>query len=365
MKGQFSRAIVYTDQIDQEAIRQITELCNQKFCRDSTICIMPDVHAGAGCTIGTTMTITDKVVPNLVGVDIGCGIEVIKLQEKIIDLKKLDNLIRTFVPSGFDIRKKEHPYVQQISLHNLKAQKHLDIKRARLSVGTLGGGNHFIEVNEGNNGVLYLTIHSGSRHLGKQLADYYQARAAEKLSKQLNNKVPRDLAYLEDQDFKDYIHDMKIVQHYATVNRQAIVDEIVRNMQFTVVDKFTTIHNYIDTKNMILRKGAISAQKGERVIIPINMRDGSILAIGKGNPAWNYSAPHGAGRILSRTQAKKQLSLKEFRESMRDIYSTSVRASTLDEAPMAYRPLNEILKNIQDTVEVVEVIKPIYNYKAG
>jgi len=326
---------------------------------------MPDVHAGAGCTIGTTMTITDKVVPNLVGVDIGCGIEVIKLQEKIIDLKKLDNLIRTFVPSGFDIRKKEHPYVQQISLHNLKAQKHLDIKRARLSVGTLGGGNHFIEVNEGNNGVLYLTIHSGSRHLGKQLADYYQARAAEKLSKQLNNKVPRDLAYLEDQDFKDYIHDMKIVQHYATVNRQAIVDEIVRNMQFTVVDKFTTIHNYIDTKNMILRKGAISAQKGERVIIPINMRDGSILAIGKGNPAWNYSAPHGAGRILSRTQAKKQLSLKEFRESMRDIYSTSVRASTLDEAPMAYRPLNEILKNIQDTVEVVEVIKPIYNYKAG
>jgi len=326
---------------------------------------MPDVHAGAGCTIGTTMTITDKVVPNLVGVDIGCGIEVIKLQEKIIDLKKLDNLIRTFVPSGFDIRKKEHPYVQQISLHNLKAQKHLDIKRARLSVGTLGGGNHFIEVNEGNNGVLYLTIHSGSRHLGKQLADYYQARAAEKLSKQLNNKVPRDLAYLEDQDFKDYIHDMKIVQHYATVNRQAIVDEIVRNMQFIVVDKFTTIHNYIDTKNMILRKGAISAQKGERVIIPINMRDGSILAIGKGNPAWNYSAPHGAGRILSRTQAKKQLSLKEFRESMRDIYSTSVRASTLDEAPMAYRPLNEILKNIQDTVEVVEVIKPIYNYKAG
>jgi len=326
---------------------------------------MPDVHAGAGCTIGTTMTITDKVVPNLVGVDIGCGIEVIKLQEKIIDLKKLDNLIRTFVPSGFDIRKKEHPYVQQISLHNLKAQKHLDIKRARLSVGTLGGGNHFIEVNEGNNGVLYLTIHSGSRHLGKQLADYYQARAAEKLSKQPNNKVPRDLAYLEDQDFKDYIHDMKIVQHYATVNRQAIVDEIVRNMQFIVVDKFTTIHNYIDTKNMILRKGAISAQKGERVIIPINMRDGSILAIGKGNPAWNYSAPHGAGRILSRTQAKKQLSLKEFRESMRDIYSTSVRASTLDEAPMAYRPLNEILKNIQDTVEVVEVIKPIYNYKAG
>ena len=325
---------------------------------------MSDAHAGAGCTIGTTMTITDKVVPNLVGVDIGCGIEVTKLQEKTINLEKLDKLIRAFIPSGFNIRKKEHPYVQEIPLHKLKVREHLDIKRARLSVGTLGGGNHFIEVNEDKTGALYLAIHSGSRHLGKQLADYYQNRAAKKLGKKPNNKVPRDLAYLEGQDFKDYIHDMKIVQHYATVNRQAIADEIVRNMQFTVVDKFTTIHNYIDTKHMILRKGAISARQGERVIIPINMRDGSILATGKGNSAWNYSAPHGAGRVLSRRQAKKQLSLKEFRESMRDVYSMSVRASTLDEAPMAYRPLAEILKNIQDTVEVLDVIQPLYNYTA-
>lgn len=326
---------------------------------------MPDAHAGIGCTIGTTMTLRDKVVPNLVGVDIGCGIEVMKLQDKVIDLKKLDQLIRAFIPAGFNIRKKEHPYVRQIPLQNLRARGHLNIKRARLSVGTLGGGNHFIEVNEDQEGGLYLAIHSGSRHLGKQLADYYQERAADKLARKADNEVPRDLAYLEGQDFEDYVHDMKIVQHYATVNRQAIADEIVRNMKFTVVDEFTTIHNYIDTEYMILRKGAISAREGERLIIPINMRDGSILAVGKGNPAWNYSAPHGAGRILSRRQARKKISLQEFKDSMRDVYSTSVRAATLDEAPMAYRPLNEILKNIKDSVEVLEVIKPIYNYKSA
>ncbi len=365
MKGQFNHAIVYTDQIDEKAIQQITELCNQEFCRHSIIRIMPDVHAGIGCTIGTTMTLRDKVVPNLVGVDIGCGIEVMKLEENVIDLKNLDQFIRAFIPAGFNIRKKEHPYVSQIPLHKLRARDHLNMKRARLSVGTLGGGNHFIEVNEDQTGALYLTIHSGSRHLGKQLAEYYQQRAAEKLAAKPNNKVPRDLAYLEGQDFEDYIHDMKIVQHYATVNRQAIADEIVRYMNFTVADEFTTIHNYIDTEHMILRKGAISAREGERVIIPINMRDGSILAVGKGNPAWNYSAPHGAGRILSRRQAKKKISLQEFKDSMQNVYSTSVRAATLDEAPMAYRPLGEILKNIKDSVEVLEVIKPIYNFKAA
>ncbi|NLB88629.1 MAG: RtcB family protein [Syntrophomonadaceae bacterium] len=362
IKGKANQAIIYAKNIDLETEKQISQLCDQDFLKDSVIRIMPDVHAGKGCTIGTTMTLKDKVVPNMVGVDIGCGMEVSVLTNKNINLEELDRTIRKLIPSGFNIRNSEHPYAKDISFSKLKSRKHLNIERGRLSIGTLGGGNHFIEVNQDSNGTLYLVIHSGSRHLGNQVAEYYQKVA---ISKHASSKIPRDLAYLDGQDFADYIHDMKIMQAYAVINRKAITDEIVKAMGLVVKEQFTTIHNYIDIKNMILRKGAISAQKGEKVIIPINMRDGSIIAIGKGNPDWNYSAPHGAGRVLSRKQARATLSMQEFRKEMENVYTTCINKSTLDEAPMAYKPIEEILDAIHDTVDIVDVIKPIYNFKAN
>lgn len=392
LKGKYNTAKVFTDNIEQEAIAQIIELCNQEFVKDSVIRIMPDVHSGAGCTIGTTMTIKDKVVPNLVGVDIGCGMHVSILKEKDIDLATLDKIIYDYIPSGFDIRSKEHKYCKEIAISDLKCKNHVDLNRAMLSIGTLGGGNHFIEINRDEDGTLYLVIHSGSRHLGKQVAEYYQKLAIkaltdtkkqkEELIKRLKAegrqqeiqaesnkiqppKIKQDLAYVEGQNFDDYIHDMKIVQEFAVWNRKAMADEIITRLGLTVKDEFSTIHNYINTETMVLRKGAISAQKGEKVIIPINMRDGSIIAIGKGNEDWNCSAPHGAGRLMSRKKAKETLSLEEFAETMKDIYTTSVNQSTLDESPMAYKPIDEILENIKDTVEVYKIIKPIYNFKSG
>jgi len=392
LKGKFNYAVVYTDNIEQEAIDQIIELCNQEFVKDSTIRIMPDAHAGAGCTIGTTMTIKDKVVPNLVGVDIGCGMETVKLKHKHIDLEKLDKTIYQYIPAGFDIRNKEHPFVDKINFDGLAAKNYVDLKRARLSVGTLGGGNHFIEVDRDEEGSLYLVIHSGSRHLGKQIAEHYQEKAykalmnVEHLKQEVINtlkaegrekdirtelkklnvpKVNKALAYVQGENFEQYINDMKIVQRYAALNRKAILLEIAKHMDFEIEEQFTTIHNYIDIDNMILRKGAISAQKGEKVLIPINMRDGSLICAGKGNVEWNFSAPHGAGRIMSRSKAKKTFTLKEYEESMAGIYTTSVNRSTLDEAPMVYKPMEEIMENIRDTVDIVKILKPIYNYKAA
>lgn len=363
IKGKYNTAKVFTDNIEQEAAAQIMELCNQEFVKGSIIRIMPDVHAGIGCTIGTTMTISDKIVPNLVGVDIGCGIETIKLKQKEIDFKKLDEIIYHYIPSGFDIRKKPHEYVKNIDFNNLACRDHVDLQRAKLSIGTLGGGNHFIEVNEDKDGFLYLVVHSGSRHLGKQVAEYYQKLGYEELKGSV--KVSKQLAYVEGKSYKNYLNDMRIVQKYAEYNRKAIVDEIVNRMGFEIIDQFTTIHNYIDLDNMILRKGAISAQKGEKVLIPINMRDGSLICIGKGNKDWNYSAPHGAGRVMSRKKAKKTISLEEFKKSMEGIYSTSVNRSTLDECALAYKSMEEITKNIRDTVEIVDIIKPVYNFKAS
>jgi len=392
IKGKYNTAKVFTNNVEPEAMAQILELCNQEFVKDSVIRIMPDTHAGAGCTIGTTMTIDDKIVPNLVGVDIGCGMETIKLKNKNIELSKLDKVIHEFIPSGFDIRKKEHPYVRNINLDELLCKKHVDINRAKLSIGTLGGGNHFIEVNKDSEENLYLVVHSGSRHLGKQVAEYYQelgykelvkntevikeiiaklkAEGREKeIEKEIKKIKPpnisKQLAYVQGKSYEDYLADMKLVQKFAVLNRKAIVDEIVRRMNFKIEEQFTTIHNYIDLDSMILRKGAISARKGERVLIPINMRDGSLICIGKGNKDWNYSAPHGAGRLMSRAKAKEVITLKEFKESMKGIYSTTVNKSTIDECPMAYKPMEEIIENIQDTVEIVDIIKPIYNFKAA
>jgi len=364
IRGKYNTAIVFTHNIEKGAIDQIQELCDQEFVKDSIIRIMPDVHEGLGCTIGTTMTIQDKIVPNLVGVDIGCGIETIKLKNKNLDLEKLDRIIYKYIPSGFNIRKCQHEYTQNIPFNKLVCKNYIDLNRARLSIGTLGGGNHFIEVNQNEKGELYLNIHSGSRHLGKQVAEYYQNLAYEKL-KSKSVSIKKYLAYLEGQDFNDYLNDMAIVQKYAVLNRKAIVDEIINRMEIDIEEQFTTIHNYIDLDDMILRKGAISAKKDQKILIPINMRDGSLICIGKGNKDWNYSAPHGAGRVMSRREAKRQVSLEEFKKSMKGIYTTSVNRSTIDEAPMAYKPINEIIDSIQDTAEILEIIKPIYNFKAA
>lgn len=395
LKGKYNTANVYASVIEDEASAQIIELLNQPFAADQRIAIMPDVHAGAGCVIGTTMTITDKVVPNLVGVDIGCGMETVKLKEREIDLQRLDKCIRGNIPAGVNIRSFRHKYAQQADLKSLKCSAHIDPDRAKLSVGTLGGGNHFIEVDKDKNGNLYLIIHSGSRHLGVETAKFYQNEAFRRLSKPNRQEInaivdslkkqnrqseirsalaeyqrkfpdiPKDLAYCEGEIFDSYIHDMRIVQRFAALNRKAMVDEIVNGMGLHIDEQFTTIHNYIDIDNMILRKGSVSAQSGEILLIPINMRDGSLICKGKGNPDYNYSAPHGAGRLFSRNQAKQNFSVEDYRNEMRGIYTTSVNESTLDECPMAYKSLEDIIGNLGDTVEILEQIKPIYNFKAN
>lgn len=392
LQGNFNTAKVFTDNIENEAISQIINLLNQEFVSGSKIRIMPDTHAGAGCTIGTTMTIKDKVVPNLVGVDIGCGMETVLLEKSRLELQKLDKAIHECIPAGFDIRDKVHDFMGEIDLSKLRAAKQVNLNRAELSMGTLGGGNHFIELDRDDNGQLYLVVHSGSRNLGKQVAGYCQEVAArdladksedaQKLISELKKqgrqaeiqfeikklgvrKVDKNLAFVEGQLFEDYLHDMAIVQRYAALNRQAIVREIVKRMKFKVVEQFTTIHNYIDLDSMVLRKGAISAKAGERVLIPINMRDGSLICIGKGNPDWNCSAPHGAGRLMSRSAAKQSITLAQFEKSMEGIYSSTVNKSTIDESPFAYKPIEEIIANIGDTVEIIKTIKPLYNFKAA
>lgn len=392
LQGKYNEAKVFTNNVDETATGQIIDLCNQEFVKDSQIRIMPDTHAGAGCTIGTTMTIQDKIVPNLVGVDIGCGMEVAVINKKKeeINFDCLDETIRKFVPSGFRIRDKEHRFSKMIDFDSVKAP--YTLQRAQKSIGTLGGGNHFIELNEDDKGNVYIVIHSGSRNLGKQIAEYYQNFAYEQcidvtsmkdeIIKRLTEegrakeiqetlrgiqkpKIRKELAYLEGQGFKDYMNDMNIAQKYAALNRKAMIDEIVTKMDWKITDQFTTIHNYIDMENMILRKGAISAQKDERVIIPINMRDGSIIAFGKGNPDWNFSGPHGAGRIMSRKKAKESLSLEEFQNTMTEVWTTSVVESTIDEAPMVYKPMDEIIENTKETIDIKHIIKPLYNFKAN
>lgn len=393
LNGKYNTAKVFTDNVEQTAMSQIIELCNQEFVKDSKIRIMPDTHAGAGCTIGTTMTIQDKIVSNLVGVDIGCGMQVaiIDKHKDEVNFEQLDGVIRKYVPHGFSVRSSDriHPFAKRVNFSDVRAPFNLD--RARASIGTLGGGNHFVEVNELGDKIV-LVIHSGSRHLGKTIAEHYQERAYEELMnvKDVKNdlveqlkkegrhseiaealkaikkpKIQKELAYLEGQGFKDYMNDMNIAQQYATLNRKAMADEILTRMGWVAEDEFTTIHNYIDIEHMILRKGAISAQKGERVIIPINMRDGSIIATGKGNPDWNFSGPHGAGRILSRSKAKELISFEDFKETMMGVWTTSVVESTLDESPMAYKPMQEIVDNVGDSVEINHIMKPLYNFKAN
>lgn len=395
IKGKYNTAKVFTDVVDQASIAQVVELCNQEFIAGSQIRMMPDIHAGAGCTIGTTMTVSDKLVPNLIGIDVGCGVEIAKVQEDYIDFEKLDQAIQERIPAGCNIRTDAHRFAKAIDLEKLRCAKHVDLLRAKNSLGTLGGGNHFIEVDRDDDGHLYIVIHSGSRHLGLEVANYYQEAGylelckpdqdtikelvaklkatgrqreiqskLERLKAERHVNIPKPLAYVQGALFDDYIHDMKIVQKFAELNRQAMVDEIVTAMGLHVEDEFTTIHNYLDTDAMILRKGAVSAKAGERLLIPINMRDGSLICIGKGNEDWNFSAPHGAGRLMGRAQAKDAFTLEEFKTQMEGIYTTSVNSSTLDECPMAYKGMEDILANIGPTAEVVSIIKPVYNFKA-
>lgn len=396
LKGKYNDAKIFTDTVDDVSISQVMLLLDQEFTVGSKIRLMPDIHAGAGCTIGTTMTISDKIVPNLVGVDIGCGMEVVRLAETHLELQKLDKLIYNKIPSGFNIRSNTHRYYEKCHLKDLFCRAKVNLNRAEKSLGTLGGGNHFIEANRDEDGSIYLVVHSGSRHLGLEVANYYQeegyrvlngntkadqerlikelkAQSREKeiqkaikiLKNTVQTNIPKQLAYVSGELFDQYIYDMKIVQEFAVYNRQAMMDELVKGMGVHVIERFTTIHNYIDTEAMVLRKGAVSAKNGEKLIIPINMRDGSLICIGKGNDDWNQSAPHGAGRLMSRTKAKASYTVSEFKHQMEGIYTTSVNSDTLDECPMAYKRMDDILNNIGETANVINVIKPIYNFKAG
>lgn len=367
LEGLYNKAVVYTNVIDEKVKKQIVELLNEPFVKEEHIAIMPDTHIGKGAVIGTTMTTRNKkVCPNLVGVDIGCGIMVTKLNKKHLeekDFKKLDEVIRRHITYGFDVNLRPEKFERLADL-TFKLDKPT---RVRQSLGSLGGGNHFIELARNEQGDYYLTVHTGSRSLGLTVAQHHQ-KVAQKdcLTKTSSAKVSQpDLAYLEGRHLNDYLNDMQIAQNYAHQNRQLISDRIMKHMGWEAVDRFDSVHNFIDMKTGILRKGATDASKGKRLVIPLNMRDGSVIATGKGNKEWNESAPHGAGRVLSRRQAKQHLSLSEFKKVMTDIYSTSVKKETLDEAPMAYKNPAEILGSIDDTVDVLEFIRPVYNFKGS
>lgn len=395
IQGKFNTAKVFTDNIEEAAFKQIQNLMNQKFAEGSYIAVMPDCHAGAGCVIGLTMTLVDRVVPNLVGVDIGCGMLVVKIDKSFnMDLQKMDRIWHEEIPSGMHHRTKKHIFADEIRLEDIKAP--INAEKLRYSIGTLGGGNHFGEVDVDDEGNYYIVIHSGSRHLGIEVCRYYQDLAIkyhkenrrserdiiERLRKEGREKdiekelelfhaekvpVPNELAYLEGQQMEDYLHDMEIAQEYAVLNREAMMAVVLEGMGVNarhILSKFCTIHNYIDIEQRILRKGSISLWKGEHAIIPMNMRDGSLIVEGKGHPAWNFSGPHGAGRIMSRSKAKEVLDVEEFKSTMEGIYTTCVGRKTIDESPMAYKPMEEIVSNIKDTADIIKVIKPIYNFKA-
>ena len=387
---------IFAKTIDPKATQQIYTLFAQKAFSDCKVRIMPDVHAGAGCVIGFTADLGDKVIPNIVGVDIGCGMLCVELGKIDIDFAELDKVIRENVPSGMSVNDDVNT---PFDLHELKCFGRLrNVDWIERSMGSLGGGNHFIEIDVDDDGNKYLVIHSGSRNLGKQVCEIYQNMAIDNLhgngarkqeiekliqeykasgrqseiaegiasiKKQFGVSIPKDLCYLEGEMRQNYLHDMGYCQYFAVMNRAWIAEKIVRKIGLEMVNAFETVHNYIDMQSNIVRKGAISAKKGERLLIPINMRDGCIIGIGKGNEDWNCSAPHGAGRIMSRMEAKQILHIDEYKETMNGIFTTSVCVGTIDEAPMAYKPMQEIVDCICDTVEIERIIKPVYNFKAA
>ena len=403
ISGKYNTAKVFTNSLDEKSREQIERLCDQAFAAESIIRLMPDVHAGAGCTIGTTMTIKDKAVPNLVGVDIGCGMETLVISadstaSKDFDPARLDALIHSEIPAGMNTREKPHEYIHKIPLNEIRCPA-IQKDRAQKSLGTLGGGNHFIEANRDDENNLYIVIHSGSRHLGKEVAEYYQEEAWKQINKrrktdiaeciaelkskgrereiqsaiaqlksQVISDIPQDLAYVSGELFDDYLNDMKVTQYFALLNRKAMMDVIKKGLNIPMdaeCEQFSTIHNYIDTDAMILRKGAVSAKKGEKLIVPINMRDGSIICEGLGNSDWNYSSPHGAGRLMSRRRAIAALKMEDYEKAMEGIYSSSVVKGTIDESPMAYKNMADIIENIGPTAKILKIIKPVYNFKAA
>ena len=365
INGVYANAIIYTDEIEASAIGQIQALCDQPFAAGSKIRIMPDVHTGKGCTIGTTMSVGEYVVPNLVGVDIGCGMDVVLLRERRLNLPALDSFISKNIPHGRDVREKPHRNSSRIDLSELNCFGEIDTRRAMESIGTLGGGNHFIEVDRDEEDKLYLVIHTGSRNLGLQVAEYYQKLAYERVGGRSQTEIPFELAYLSGGDRDRYLHDMAIMQRYAALNRQTIRDCILDGLKLHEAEFFTTVHNYIDLEHGILRKGAVSARAGERLLIPLNMRDGALICVGLGNDDWNQSAPHGAGRLFSRSQAESSFTLSAFRQSMEGIYSSTVSRDTLDECPMAYKDPQTIISAIGDTVRIEKQLHPIYNFKSS
>ena len=397
IQGKYATAVCYAKIIEEAAIEQIQKMCDTKLVEGCQVRIMPDVHAGIGCTVGTTMTVRDKACPNIVGVDIGCGMYTVRLNEKEIDFAAVDEACH-FIPSGLNVWEKP---LEAFGLSELLCYPRLlDTERLSCSLGTLGGGNHFIEIDRAGDGTFYLIVHSGSRNLGKQVAGCYQRLAIDeqrgmddfeaqrdrliltlreqkrydeiqpalaafrKEYKEKKPEIPEEICWLTGEHLKAYLHDVEICQRFARRSRELMAETILRRAHLTAADAFHTIHNYIDTEEMILRKGAIAAHRGEKVLIPINMRDGSIIALGRGNPDWNDSAPHGAGRLMSRSKAKETIDLEAYRAAMAGVYSTSVNESTLDEASMAYKSLSDIIDVIQDTVDIIEVMKPVYNFKA-
>ncbi|MDO5156308.1 MAG: RtcB family protein [Eubacteriales bacterium] len=371
--GKYTDAIVYTCEneayaMDDYARKQIQMLCNHPSAQGSVIRVMPDVHLGKVGTIGLTMTVGDSLLPNLVGVDIGCGLTIAKIKAKNVEFQKLDKVIREQVPVGGAIRKKEHKMASRTRIDEMRCAKKIDNGKALRSIGTLGGGNHFIEVDQGDDGSLYLVIHSGSRHLGMEVTDYYlKAGQLEQQMKKEGGHAPYEMTCLSGKLLDDYLHDLEIMQEFAAINRDAMVEEIVGGMKWRVENQYSCIHNYVDFsgKVPILRKGAISAKKDEKVIIPMNMKDGVILGRGLGNEEWNQSAPHGSGRVYRRSEVKEHHTLSAFKKEMQGIYSICVNKDTLDESPFAYRRIEDMISVIQETVRIEEVIRPIYNYKAG
>ena len=362
VKGIYAEARIFTEDVEGYAEAQVKMICDNEVARGSRICLMPDIHPGKVGPIGLAMTVTDKVIPQLLGVDIGCGMTCVELNKEHAEFQKLDRVIRENVPSGFAIRREQHHLAEGFPYGELRCARHIHRQKAERSLGTLGGGNHFIELDRGTDGKLYLVVHTGSRHLGEEVAEYYTKLASASL-KRRGLEIPYYMSYLEGEDKRDYVEDVRIIQDYAEWNRQVIVQEILKGMKWKAVEQFSVAHNYLDDRG-ILRKGAISARKGEQLVIPIHMRDGVILGVGKGNPEWNESAPHGSGRRMKREEVKNQYTVSQFKKEMKGIYSTCVGTGTLDEAPFAYRSLEMILEQIQDTVKVTEVLKPVYNFKA-
>ena len=363
LEGAYTEALIFTDNIEEYALAQIQQLCDYDVFQNCKIRVMPDVHPGKVGPIGFTSTIGDKILPNIVGIDIGCGITMARLKQSKVEFQKLDRVIRENIPAGSRIRKNPHRFAEQLKLEELKCFRSIQMERVKAGLGTLGSGNHFIELDKDENGNLYVVIHTGSRHLGKEVTDFYLSQGQAYLMEKKFH-IPYELTYLEGNLMEDYLHDMQIVQEYAACNRQAILDELVKGMKWKIIEECSSVHNYVDKKDRILRKGAVSAHKGETVLIPINMRDGLLIGKGIGNREWNYSAPHGSGRILRRDQVKEHYTVSAYKKEMKGIYSSCISKETLEEGPFAYRGIQEILEAVTDTVAVQQILKPIYNYKS-